>query len=63
MLILFQILRPTDPTAAEAYLERAFQLVRDVLRECKTGEASLKDGKVDFGEGEWETILEVRVHT
>ncbi|RSH86803.1 uncharacterized protein EHS24_005076 [Apiotrichum porosum] len=58
MLILFQILRPTDPTAAEAYLERAFQLVRDVLRECKTGEASLKDVKVDFGEGEWETILE-----
>lgn len=44
-------------------MERAFQLVRDVLRECKTGEASLKDGKVDFGEGEWETILEVRVHT
>jgi len=58
MLYLYQILRPTDPEAAEKYLARAFQLVRDVLRECKTGTATLKDGKVDFGEGEWETILE-----
>lgn len=58
MLMLYRLLRPTEPVAAEAYLERAFQLVRDTLGECKTADARLVDGKVDWGEGAWETILQ-----
>ncbi|BEI83675.1 hypothetical protein CcaverHIS002_0402790 [Cutaneotrichosporon cavernicola] len=58
MLILFRLLRSADPTAAEQYLARAFKLVRDTLRECKTAAASLTDGKVNWGTGEWETILQ-----
>jgi hypothetical protein len=58
MLLLFRLLRPSDPKAAEGYLARAFQLVRDTLRECKTPSASLVDGKVDWGAGGWEPILQ-----
>lgn len=58
MLMLFRLLRAEDSVAAEGYLARAFQLVRDTLRECKTPEASLVAGTVNWGEGEWETILQ-----
>lgn len=58
MQMLYTLLRDTEPDAAGYYLARAFRLVSDVLRECKTPRASIVDGVVDFGEEGWETILQ-----
>lgn len=57
--MLYQLLLPTDPKAADDYLKRGFKLVEDTLRECWASDAKLKDGKVDFGKDGWETILSV----
>lgn len=57
MLILFKVLRPIDPVAADNYLRRAFKLVKDTLGQCKTGKAILDGGNVNWGQGGWETIL------
>lgn len=62
MLWLYRLLLPTDKAAAEGYLTRAIQLVQDVVRECLTPPASLKEnGEVDFGKDGWETILQVSI--
>ncbi|WVQ83740.1 hypothetical protein IAT38_005884 [Cryptococcus sp. DSM 104549] len=58
LLMLYRLLRPTNPRAAEGHLTKSFKLVDDLMRECRTGRASLVDGEVAWGEGEWETILE-----
>lgn len=61
--MLYQLLRDAEGTrtAAEEYLARAVKLIQDTLRECLTPPASLgEDGTVDFGEGGWECILQVR---
>ena len=56
--MLAVLLQPTDPRAADYYLGRAFKLVEDVLRECGAPQATLgSDGKVNWGEDGWETIL------
>ncbi|RSH81438.1 hypothetical protein EHS25_006794 [Saitozyma podzolica] len=55
--MLYQLLLPTDPQAAEMYLSKGFKLVEDVMRECGTGRATLQGGKVNWGEGGWETLL------
>lgn len=57
--MLYQLLLPTDRAAAEEYLTRGFKLVQDTLRECWASDASVTDGKVDFGKDGWETILMV----
>lgn len=57
--MLYQLLLPTDPKAAEEYLRRGFKLVEDTLKECWASDASLEDGQVDFGQDGWETILSV----
>lgn len=57
--MLYQLFLPTDPKAADEYLRRGFKLVEDTLRECWASDASLKNGKVDFGKDGWETILSV----
>jgi hypothetical protein len=57
--MLYQLLLPTDPQAAEMYLSKGFKLVEDVMRECGTGRATLQGGKVNWGEGGWETLLKV----
>ena len=57
--MLYQLLLPTEPKAAEEYLARAEKLIKDVIRECGTPAATLRNGKVNFGEGGWETILQV----
>lgn len=59
--MLYQLLLPSDPKAADEYLRRAFKLVEDTLRECWASDASLKDGRVDFGKDGWETILSVSI--
>lgn len=56
--MLYRLLLPSDPRGAQYYLERGFSLISDILRECKTGIASVKDGDVNWGEGGWETILQ-----
>ncbi|ORY20478.1 Six-hairpin glycosidase-like protein [Naematelia encephala] len=57
--MLYQLLLPSDKSAAEEYLVRANKLVEDILRECGTPAATLdKDGKVNWGEGSWETLLQ-----
>jgi hypothetical protein len=58
--MLYQLLLPTDQAAAEYYLTRGFKLIEDTLRECWASDATLKDGKVDFGKDGWEPILAVR---
>jgi hypothetical protein len=57
--MLYLLLLPTESVAAKYYLSRAFKLIEDTLRECSTPAATLKNGKVDFGSGGWETILKV----
>lgn len=57
--MIYQLLLPTDNLAAEKYLARANKLIEDVIRECLTPAARLADGKVIWGEGDWETILQV----
>jgi hypothetical protein len=57
--MLYQLLLPTDQAAAEYYLTRGFKLIEDTLRECWASDATLKDGKVDFGKDGWEPILAV----
>lgn len=57
--MLYQLLLPTDPKAADEYLKRGFKLVEDTLRECWASDATLKNGQVDFGKDGWETILSV----
>lgn len=59
LLMLYRLLRPTDPRTAEQYLTNSFKLVDDLMRECRTGKATLEGDKVIWGEGAWETILEV----
>ncbi len=59
MQMLYQLLHPTDKTAAEHYLKSANKLIEDTLRECGTPAARLSGGMVDFGEDGWETILAV----
>ncbi|AFR98229.2 glycosyl hydrolase family 88 [Cryptococcus neoformans C23] len=58
LLMLYRLLRPTDPRTAEQYLTNSFKLVDDLMRECRTGKATLEGDKVIWGEGAWETILE-----
>jgi len=57
--MLYQLLLPTDLEAAEQYLTRGFKLIEDTLRECWASDATLKNGKVDFGKDGWEPILAV----
>ena len=57
--MLYTLLRDSDPAAAKHYLERGDKLIADTLRECLAPKAELKDGKVDWGKGDWETILKV----
>ena len=58
--MLYKLLRPACPVQADEYLARAFKLIEDVLRECRTASASLNvNGTVEWGDGGWETILEV----
>lgn len=57
--MLYELLARTDPLGADKYLSRGFKLVNDTLRECRTPRAELNEGKVNFGEGGWETILQV----
>lgn len=59
MQMLYQLLLPTDSQAAEMYLSKGFKLVEDVMRECGTDRATLNGGKVNWGEGGWETLLKV----
>jgi hypothetical protein len=61
--MLYQLLLPTDQAAAEYYLTRGFKLIEDTLRECWASDATLKDGRVDFGKNGWEPILAVRPFT
>ncbi|KIR71930.1 glycosyl hydrolase family 88 [Cryptococcus deuterogattii CA1014] len=58
LLMLYRLLRPTNPLAAEQYLTKSFKLVDDLMRECRTGKATLQGDRVVWGEGGWETILE-----
>jgi len=57
--MLYQLLLSTDQAAAEEYLTRGFKLIEDTIRECWASDATLKDGKVDFGKDGWEPILAV----
>jgi hypothetical protein len=57
--MLYQLLLSTDREAAEQYLTRGFKLIEDTLRECWASDATLKNGKVDFGKDGWEPILAV----
>lgn len=57
--MLYQLLLPTEPAAAEKYLARGTKLIKDVIRECGTPAATLEGGKVNWGEGGWEPILQV----
>lgn len=58
MQMLYQLYLPSDPKAAQAWLERANKVIADTLAVCGTGKATLgQDGKVNWGEGGWETIL------
>jgi hypothetical protein len=59
MQMLDTLLGAKDPMAAERYRRRAFKLVGDTLRACRTGKASVQDAEVCWGEGGWETILTV----
>lgn len=58
--MIYQLYLSTQPDLAEKYLTRANKLVNDIIRECLTPQASLHSGKVEWGEGGWETILQVR---
>lgn len=57
--MLYQLLVSTEPDAAKEYLARSVKLIQDVVRECGTPKATLDGGKVNWGEGDWETILQV----
>lgn len=57
--MLYQLLLPTEPAAAEEYLARGYKLIEDTIRECATPKATLSNGKVNWGEGDWEPILQV----
>jgi len=41
----------------EKYLKAAFDLITAILLHCAAPRASLADGRIDWGEGGWETIL------
>ncbi|KAL1413228.1 hypothetical protein Q8F55_000981 [Vanrija albida] len=56
--MLYELLLPSDPAAAEYYLSAGFKLIDDTVRECASPAASLKNGAVSWGEGAWETILQ-----
>ena len=58
--MLSLMLSPTDPDSAATYLQRAGKLIDDIVRECGTPKATVEAGKVDWGAGGWETILQVR---
>ena len=60
--MLHGLLMESNPTASKNYAARGEKLIRDVLRECLAPAAKLKDGKVDWGKGDWETILMVRLY-
>jgi len=57
--MIYQLYLKKQPELAEKYLSRANKLVEDVMRECLTPSASLRSGVVDWGNGGWETILQV----
>jgi hypothetical protein len=59
--MLYRLLLPDNPSAAEEYLRRGNKLVEDTLRVCGTSRATISDtgNKVDWGEGGWETLLKV----
>jgi hypothetical protein len=57
--MLYELILPNNQAAAEEYLRRGFKLIEDTLRECWASDATLKDGKVDFGKDGWEPILAV----
>lgn len=63
MQMLDSLLISEDSLAAETYRRKAFKLVSDTLRVCRTGLASLHDGKVSWGEGGWETILKASTNS
>lgn len=56
--MLYEQLVDSDPDAAEHYLAASFKLLDDLVQECATPAASVKGGAVNWGEGEWETILQ-----
>jgi len=57
--MLYRAHRLSDRTKAEQYLSTSKRLMADIIKECCTPEATLEDGQVDFGDGGWETILQV----
>ena len=60
--MLYRAHRLSDRTKAEQYLSTSKRLMADIIRECYTPEATLRDGHVDFGDGGWETILQVSLN-
>ncbi|KZO89628.1 glycoside hydrolase family 88 protein [Calocera viscosa TUFC12733] len=56
--LLYELLLQKDTKKAEAYLTTGFKLISNILKECLTPEASLKDGVVDWGKGGWEPLLD-----
>lgn len=59
MQMLYGLLVKSDRQAAEHYLAASFRLLDDITRVSASPAAKVdKDGKVDWGEGGWETILQ-----
>ncbi|AFR94588.2 hypothetical protein C343_02672 [Cryptococcus neoformans C23] len=58
LFMLYRLLRPIDPRAAEQYLIKSFKLIDDMMGECRTWKAMLEGDEVVWEEGGWETILE-----
>lgn len=59
LFMLYRLLRPIDPRAAEQYLIKSFKLIDDLMGECRTWKTMLEGDEVVWEEGGWETILEV----
>ncbi|OWZ62891.1 hypothetical protein AYX15_05036 [Cryptococcus neoformans] len=58
LFMLYRLLRPIDPRAAEQYLIESFKLIDDLMGECRTWKAMLEGDEVVWGEGGWETIFQ-----
>lgn len=57
--MLYRAHLSSDPKKAREYMATSKKLMASIIQECYTPEASLKNGKVDFGPGGWETVLQV----
>jgi hypothetical protein len=57
MQMLSKLLGPTERAASRYYLSAVFKLINNMLHKCDAPPTSIKDSMINWGDGDWETIL------